>query len=130
MISEPTELWFKTVSLIKVDILKRGCPGWGANPGLLEIIYRYSNFHHFTAEPQRLPKEVDILLLRIELDCLNYCLCRGSSWWLTLLSFCSLAYDFWSRNRLAGSSLKAGTRRPGTRSGAYPTTLCTATTPT
>jgi hypothetical protein len=32
---------------------KRGCPGWGANPGPLDIIY-FLIFHHFTAEPQRL----------------------------------------------------------------------------
>jgi hypothetical protein len=34
--------------------LKRGCLGWGANPGPLEFIY-FLNFHRFTAEPQRLP---------------------------------------------------------------------------
>jgi hypothetical protein len=34
---------------------KRGCPGWGANPGPLDFIY-FLIFHHFTAEPQRLPK--------------------------------------------------------------------------
>jgi hypothetical protein len=33
----------------------RGCPGWGANPGPLDLIY-FLIFHHFTAEPQRLPK--------------------------------------------------------------------------
>jgi hypothetical protein len=33
---------------------KRGCPGWGANPGPLEFIY-FLILHHFTAEPQRLP---------------------------------------------------------------------------
>jgi hypothetical protein len=29
--------------------------GWGANPGPLSFIY-FHIFHHFTAEPQRLPK--------------------------------------------------------------------------
>jgi hypothetical protein len=29
-------------------------PGWGANPGPLDLIY-FLIFHHFTAEPQRLP---------------------------------------------------------------------------
>jgi hypothetical protein len=35
---------------------KRGCPGWGANPGPVDIIY-FLIFHHFTAEPQRLPNQ-------------------------------------------------------------------------
>jgi hypothetical protein len=33
---------------------KRGCPGWVANLGPLHFIY-FLIFHHFTAEPQRLP---------------------------------------------------------------------------
>jgi hypothetical protein len=33
---------------IKIFFLKRGCPGWGANPGLLDFIY-FLILHHFTA---------------------------------------------------------------------------------
>jgi ABC-type spermidine/putrescine transport system permease subunit I len=39
---------------------KRGCPGWGANPGPLNFFY-FPVFHHFTAEPQRLPKKNECL---------------------------------------------------------------------
>jgi hypothetical protein len=39
-----------------VGLLKRGCLGWGANPGPLDFIY-FLIFNHFTAEPQRLPME-------------------------------------------------------------------------
>jgi hypothetical protein len=35
-----------------LNFLKRGCPGWGANPGPLNFIY-FLIFHHLTAEPQR-----------------------------------------------------------------------------
>jgi hypothetical protein len=42
---EETESFFK----------KSGCPGWGANPGPLKLIY-FIIFHHFTADPQRLPR--------------------------------------------------------------------------
>jgi hypothetical protein len=43
---------------------KRGCPGWGANPGPLDFIY-FLIFHHFTAEPQRLPWLFDICKLQL-----------------------------------------------------------------
>jgi hypothetical protein len=39
-----------------VSYFFKGCPGWGANPGPFFISFIFS-FHHFTAEPQRLPKK-------------------------------------------------------------------------
>jgi hypothetical protein len=40
---------------------KTGCQGWGANPGPLNFIY-FLIFHLFTAEPQRLSENVNLLL--------------------------------------------------------------------
>jgi hypothetical protein len=34
---------------------KKRLPGWGANPGPLDFLIYFLIFHHFTAEPQRLP---------------------------------------------------------------------------
>jgi hypothetical protein len=45
---------FLPIWYIFLGLKKRGCPGWGANPGPLNIIY-FLIFHHFTTEPQRLP---------------------------------------------------------------------------
>jgi hypothetical protein len=50
--------------------LKRGCPWWGAIPGPLNFIY-FPNFHHFTAEPQRLPPPL------INLNNAVICNCNG-----------------------------------------------------
>jgi hypothetical protein len=43
-----------------------GCPGCGANPGPLNFIY-FLIFHHFTAEPQRLPTYDTYMCTKIHL---------------------------------------------------------------
>jgi hypothetical protein len=39
------------------SFFKRGCPGVGSEPGSSQF-HLFSHFHHFTAEPQRLPNGI------------------------------------------------------------------------
>jgi hypothetical protein len=57
--ANPTIATFTYILFLK----KRGCLGWGANPGPFDFIYCLI-YNHFTAEPQRLPTFTYIQLCR------------------------------------------------------------------
>jgi hypothetical protein len=51
-------------------VFLKGCPVWGANPGPLDVIYFliFTTLH--TAEPQRLPCDVVIMVIFVNI-CTN-----------------------------------------------------------